>query len=98
MRSLLLAASFPPALGGIETLLYQTNRRLSEPPLVLAPAVAAAGAGTQDISVSRVRVNLTGRLAYRALWRLHPSLHYVQAFWAPALQSAVSWRPRVIQA
>ena len=34
MRSLLLAASFPPAVGGVETLLYQTNRRLAEPPQV----------------------------------------------------------------
>src|SRR6266568_2658428 len=27
VRSLLLTASFPPAVGGIETLLYQTSRR-----------------------------------------------------------------------
>ena len=43
VRSLLLAASFPPAVGGVETLLYQTNRLLTDPPLVLAPAPAAAG-------------------------------------------------------
>jgi len=90
----LLAASFPPALGGIETLLYQTHRRLAEPPLVLAPTPATAG----DIQVCAVRVGLTGRMAYRLLWRLHPSLHYVQAFGRPALQAAATWRPRVIMA
>ncbi|MCA1645521.1 MAG: glycosyltransferase family 4 protein [Chloroflexi bacterium] len=146
MRSLLLAASFPPALGGIETLLYQTNRRLAEPPLVLAPAPAAssaswlppgrhqadddlpvgvrrharargipAGTGPHDLASSvlvasglsapadairvlRVRVDLAGRLAYRPLWGLHPSLHYLQTFWRPALQATASWQPRVIQA
>ena len=32
MHTLLLATSFPPAVGGMERLLYQTVRRLSEPP------------------------------------------------------------------
>jgi phosphatidyl-myo-inositol dimannoside synthase len=90
---MLLAASFPPALGGVETLLYQTNRRLSEPPLVLAPAPAAA----PDLSVQRVPTDLTARLLYRPLWALHPSLHFVRAFWLPALRGAMQWRPRVIQ-
>jgi phosphatidylinositol alpha-1,6-mannosyltransferase len=94
VRSLLLAASFPPAVGGVETLLYQTNRRLAEPPLVLAPAPASA----HDIRVHPVHVDLAARMAYRPLWRLHPSLHYVQAFWRPALQAAQTWRPRAIQA
>ena len=94
MRSLLLAASFPPALGGVETLLYQTNRRLSDPPLVLAPAPASA----DDALVRPVCVNLAGRVAYRPLWQLHPSLHYAQTFWRPALAAARTWRPGVIQA
>jgi phosphatidyl-myo-inositol dimannoside synthase len=94
VRSLLLAASFPPALGGVETLLYQTNRLLQVPPLVLAPAPAAA----HDVAVRAVRLNLAARAAYRPLWALHPSLHYAQAFWAPALRAAAGWRPQVIQA
>ena len=94
VRSLLLAASFPPALGGVETLLYQTNRRLAEPPLVLAPAPAAAA----DISVRQVCIDFAGRAAYRPLWRLHPSLHYVQAFWRPAIEAITAGRPRVILA
>ena len=32
------------------------------------------------------------RLTYRPLWRLHPSLHFVQAFWRPARRAA-AWRP-----
>ena len=94
MRSLLLAASFPPALGGIETLLYQTNRRLRDPPVVVAPAPAAA----PDLEVQRVRTDFAARLAYRALWKLHPSLHYLQAFWRPAFAAAAQSRPDVIQA
>jgi phosphatidylinositol alpha-1,6-mannosyltransferase len=94
VRSLLLAASFPPALGGVETLLYQTNRRLFEPPLVLAPAPAFA----PDIAVWPITVDLVGRLAYRPLWRIHPSLHYIEAFWRAALQAAASYRPQIIQA
>jgi len=94
VRSLLLAASFPPSVGGVETLLYQTNRLLADPPLVVAPAPAAA----RDVSVRSVRLNLAARAAYRPLWAFHPSLHYVQAFWAPALQAAGGRRPRVIQA
>jgi phosphatidyl-myo-inositol dimannoside synthase len=118
VRSVLLTASFPPALGGVETLLYQTNRRLAEPPLVLAPASAADTLARRtrvpraddtpahpecvdraaDISVRRVHLNLLGRLAYRPLWCLHPSLHYLQTFWRPALNAAATWRPGVIQA
>jgi len=94
VRSLLLAASFPPAVGGVETLLYQTNRRLPEPPLVLAPAPVAA----PGIQVRGVRSTLAARLAYRPLWQLHPSLHYLQAFWQPALQASATWRPQAIQA
>ena len=94
VRSLLLAASFPPALGGVETLLYQTNRRLADPPLVVAPWPAAA----PDMAVRGVRTGLASRALYRPLWRLHPTLHYTQAFLGPALQSARSWRPATIQA
>ncbi|MDQ6673617.1 MAG: glycosyltransferase family 4 protein [Chloroflexota bacterium] len=94
MRSLLLAASFPPAMGGVETLLYQTNRRLSDPPLVLAPAPAAA----PDIRVQPVRLKFAAHAAYRPLWAVHPSLHYLQLLFAPALRAATTWRPRVIQA
>jgi phosphatidylinositol alpha-1,6-mannosyltransferase len=94
VRSLLLAASFPPALGGVETLLYETNRRLAEPPLVLAPVPAAAS----DLLVRPVATTLPVRAAYRPLWRLHPSLHYTQRFLGPALRAVRMWRPEVIQA
>jgi phosphatidylinositol alpha-1,6-mannosyltransferase len=94
MRSLLLAASFPPSLGGVETLLYQTNRRLRERPLVLAPAPAAV----PDLEVHAVPTGLAARAAYRALWRVHPSLHYTQRFFGPALRAARVWQPEVIQA
>jgi len=94
VRSLLLAASFPPALGGVETLLYRTNRLLTDPPLVLAPVPAAA----PDVAVQCVRLPLAARAAYRPLWALHPSLHYLQSFWVPALRAAAAWRPRAIQA
>jgi phosphatidyl-myo-inositol dimannoside synthase len=93
-RSLLLCASFPPALGGVETLLYETNRRLAEPPSVLAPSPAAA----TDMRVIQVRTGLGARVAYRPLWRLHPSLHYTQLFLGPTLRAARAWHPRVIQA
>jgi len=107
VRSLLLAASFPPALGGVETLLYQTNRRLTEPPLVLAPALPSAdhvsdapgrGEAAETMRVRRVHVNVAGRVAYRALWHAHPSLHYVQTFWRAALAAAKTCRPGAIQA
>jgi glycosyltransferase involved in cell wall biosynthesis len=93
-RSVLLAASFPPALGGVETLLYQTNRRLREPPLVVAPAPAAA----PDLTVVRVETGLAARAAYRPLWRLHPSLHYLQTFWRPAVQAIRHNPPGLLQA
>jgi phosphatidylinositol alpha-1,6-mannosyltransferase len=94
VRSLLLAASFPPALGGVETLLYQTNRRLADPPLVVAPAPAYAS----DLSVHAVTTGLGARLTYRPLWAAHPSLHFLRAFLAPTLAAMKHWRPRVIQA
>ena len=92
-RSLLLAASFPPALGGVETLLYQTNRRLVEPPVVLAPRPAAA----PDVLVRQVPTPLLARLTYRPMWRLHPALHYLQTFWLPTVRAIRAWRPRVLQ-
>jgi phosphatidylinositol alpha-1,6-mannosyltransferase len=94
VRSLLLAASFPPALGGVETLLYETNRRLTEPPLVLAPSPAAA----PDLRIRSVSTMVLVRAAYRPLWRLHPSLHYTQLFLAPALRAVRTYRPEVIHA
>jgi phosphatidylinositol alpha-1,6-mannosyltransferase len=42
-------------------------------------------------------VDLASRLAYRALWRLHPSLHFLQRFWLPALRAAADEHPHVIQ-
>jgi phosphatidylinositol alpha-1,6-mannosyltransferase len=94
VRSLLLAASFPPAIGGVETLLYQTNRRLADAPLVVAPAPASA----PDLRVEAVATHLVERVAYRPLWALHPSLHYLHKLWLPAVRAAVRRRPRVIQA
>jgi phosphatidylinositol alpha-1,6-mannosyltransferase len=94
VRSLLLAASFPPATGGVETLLYETSRRLADRPLVLAPAPAAAF----DLPIRAVGLSFLARTTYRPLWRLHPALHYVQAFLGPTLRAAHAWRPDVIQA
>src|SRR5919198_6460731 len=92
-RSILVAASFPPQLGGIESLLYQTNRRLSEPPLVLAPAPASACA----IHVRQLAMGVVGRLAYRPLWRVHPSLHYLLTFWRPTVRAIAEVRPAALQ-
>jgi len=94
VRSLLLAASFRPATGGVETLLYETSRRLAEPPLIVAPVPAAAS----DLTVWPITTPLIAKLAYRPLWRLHPSLHYLQTFLGPTLRAARVWRPEVIQA
>ena len=94
VRSILLAASFPPALGGVETLLYQTARRLSDPPLVFAPASATP----PDMVVTRVAPSLTARAAYRPLWRLHPTLWYALVYLRPTLRAIRAWRPRVLQA
>ena len=94
MRALLLAASFPPALGGVETLLYETTRRMREPPLVLAPTPAAA----DDVAVRRVSLGPLHRAAYRPAWGLHPSLHYAQRFLGPAQKALGAWRPEVILA
>jgi phosphatidyl-myo-inositol dimannoside synthase len=93
VRSLLLTTSFPPTLGGVETLLYQTNRRLREPPLVLAGAPAAAA----DMRVEPIRLGPASRAAYRPLWALHPSLHYVQTFWTAALRAVSEHKPEVLQ-
>jgi phosphatidyl-myo-inositol dimannoside synthase len=94
VRSLLLTASFAPAVGGVETLLYQTNRRLTEPPMVLASAPATAA----DMHVEAARPGLTARAAYRPLWALHPSLHYVQTFWRPAQHALATHKPGILQA
>lgn len=94
MRTLLLTSSFPPRVGGIETLLYATSRGMAEPPLVIAPE-PAAGSG---LTVHPVRLSLGTRLAYRPEWRLHPSLHYVHAFWRPAVSAIRAHRPRVLLA
>jgi phosphatidylinositol alpha-1,6-mannosyltransferase len=91
---LLLTTSFPPALGGVETMLYQTNRRLAEAPLVLAPWPAAAA----GMEVRSVKPSFGQRAAYRPVWWLHPSLHYLQVFWRPAMSAARAGRPSVIQA
>ncbi len=95
-RSLLLASSFPPAVGGMETLLFQTARRLSPPPLVVAPAPALA-AGLEVAGVNASPRGLAGRAAYRAVWAVHPSLYYLAAFWRAGLSAARRHRPRVIQ-
>jgi glycosyltransferase involved in cell wall biosynthesis len=92
-RSLLLTTSFPPTRGGLETLLYQTSRRLEDPPLVLAPSPA----GVSDLAVRQVPTGLLGRMVYRGLWRVHPSLHYLSTFWRPAARAMRDWRPRVVQ-
>lgn len=92
MRSLLLTTSFAPAVGGIETLLYQTYSRLAEPPLVVAPVGSAA----PDMNVQTVGTPLAARLAYRPMWRVHPSLHYTATYLGPALRAARRWQPRVI--
>jgi phosphatidylinositol alpha-1,6-mannosyltransferase len=92
VRSLLLATSFPPAVGGVETLLYQTNRRLAEAPLVLGPA-----AGAPAITVHPIPMTIARRLIYRPSWFVHPALYYLAAWWRPALQAARAWRPSVIQ-
>jgi phosphatidylinositol alpha-1,6-mannosyltransferase len=92
VRSLLLATSFPPAVGGVETLLYQTNRRLAEPPLVVGPSAGAA-----DITVQPIPTTLARRLVYRPTWFVHPALYYLAAWWGPALHAARQWRPQVIQ-
>jgi phosphatidyl-myo-inositol dimannoside synthase len=94
VRSLLLAASFPPALGGIETLLYQTERRLQDPPVVLAPPPASA----PGLAIRHAPLRRLDRALYRPLWRAHPALHYLARFWAPALRAVRETQPRVLQA
>ena len=93
VRSLLLAASFPPAVGGVETLLYQTNRLLTDPPLVLAPAPS----GRADVTVRSVRLDLAARAAYRPSGRCTRRCTTCRP--SPGLQrAAAGWRPQVIQA
>ncbi|HET6315790.1 MAG TPA: glycosyltransferase family 4 protein, partial [Chloroflexota bacterium] len=94
MRTLLLATSFSPAVGGMETLLYQTVRRLEEPPLVLTPRATAA---PRDVEVRGVPTTLFERAAYRPLWRLHPSLYYFAAWLPTAVRAARHWRPQAVQ-
>ena len=108
MRSLLLSASWAPAIGGVETLLGQTSRRLAEPPLVLAAAPAAAAAvppadaavppADTAVPLRAVRLGFVGRASYRPLWAAHPSLHYLLTFLRPAARAVRTWRPRVILA
>jgi phosphatidylinositol alpha-1,6-mannosyltransferase len=93
VRTLLLATSFPPAVGGMETLLYQTARRLAEPPLVVAPAGSAAG----DIHVWTVQPGVAARGGYRFGWWAHPSLWYLAAWLPAAVRAARQWQPRVVQ-
>jgi phosphatidylinositol alpha-1,6-mannosyltransferase len=86
VSSLLLATSFPPSVGGMETLLYQTARRLAAPPLVIAPEPARV----PDLAVRAVQVSPrrpVGRIGYRAGWAAHPSLYYMSAFWRATIQA-----------
>ncbi len=95
-RSMLLAPSFPPTVGGIETLLYQTSRRLRRPPVVVAPLPACV----PDLDVRPVATRPkgpAGRVAYRVSWAVHPSLHYLATFWRPAFAVARETLPDVIQ-
>ncbi len=81
----------------METLLYQTARRLSVPPLVLAPRPAHA----PDLAVRSIATTPRGRPGrglYRVGWALHPSLHYTAAFWRAAVDAARTYRPDVLQA
>jgi phosphatidyl-myo-inositol dimannoside synthase len=97
VRSLLLAPSFPPAAGGMETLLYQTARRLAAPPLVVAPAPAMV----PDVHLRAVATtprSLVGRASYRAAWAVHPALHYTAAWWRATVGALASHRPRVLLA
>ncbi|GAC1326838.1 MAG: glycosyltransferase family 4 protein [Chloroflexota bacterium] len=94
MRSVLLTSTFAPSLGGIETLLYETSRRMAEPPAVVAPAPSSAA----DLEVHQVRLSLGNRLVYRPAWRVHPTLHYLHAFWRPSVQAIRAHRPRVLLA
>src|SRR5690349_22753501 len=80
----------------METLLYQTARRSSSPPLVIAPVPAAA----PDLAVRAVQVSprgVVGRIGYRAGWAAHPSLYYTSAFGRATL-AAVDRRSGVVQA
>lgn len=80
----------------METLLYQTNRRLARPPLVVAPAPAQA-ASVRVWSVPTAPRSPLGRAAYRAGWALHPSLHYTRALWRAGVAAVRQEQPEVIQ-
>lgn len=97
VRTILLSPSFPPAVGGIETLLYQTSRRMASPPLVIAPA-PAAGSGLEVRPIRTAPRGPGGRLAYRASWSVHPSLHYLATFLRPAARAFRDSRAQVVQA
>jgi phosphatidylinositol alpha-1,6-mannosyltransferase len=79
----------------METLLYQTGRRLSSPPLVVAPRPAAA----PDLAVRAIQVSpcsVVGRIGYRIGWAAHPSLYYTSAFWRATIDAMR--RSAVVQA
>jgi phosphatidylinositol alpha-1,6-mannosyltransferase len=67
---------------------------MREPPLVLAPVPAR----TADVTVRTMSLNAFARAMYRPLWKLHPSLHYLQSFITPSLRAVAAWRPDVILA
>ncbi len=94
MHSLLLASSFPPAVGGMETLLYQTSRRLASPPLVIAPRPVSSGPPPSDMDVRWVQPGLLSRAAYRPIWAAHPSLFYLGSMWQAVMSMP---RPEVVQ-
>lgn len=99
-RSILLATSFPPTVGGMETLLYETVRRLTPTPLVLAAGDHEPGRFAPGIEVWPVSTRSRGpiaRAAYRAGWWLHPSLHYLRHFLAPVARAVRARRPAVLQ-
>lgn len=76
MRILLLAADFPPSVGGIQTMLLEIFRRLPDEVTVLAPAEAGAAEAdrAQPFSVvragTRPRLGVAGlvRMLLRAMW------------------------------
>ncbi len=94
VRSLLLATSLPPRLGGIETLLFETNRRLPQPPLVVVPGSPAASA----LPVRWTPIARRHKLLYRPTWFLHPALWYLVTLWRAAVDAARESRPNVLQA
>lgn len=94
-RTVLFTTSFPPAAGGLERVLYETNRRLHPAPSVLAPAPASAG--DMDVWAVPLRRTLPNRAAYAATWRVHPALHYLRTLLRPAARLVARERPEVLQ-